>query len=123
MLQKPKHLGPEYGAVFQDRCVVEAYSYRPSYPAEVFDILAGLITSEPRHVLDVCNSSYTFALIVIKVCPQMSVNCSVLRRGFVIKLCPSCEFRAIAQPRKLLHVSNDNTLVMSVLLVLAANLL
>ncbi len=28
---KPKHLGPEYGAQFQDRCVAEAYRKRPEY--------------------------------------------------------------------------------------------
>jgi trans-aconitate methyltransferase len=52
MRPKPKHLGPEYAAQFQDRSVVAAYPYRPPYPAEVFDILAGLITDEPRAVLD-----------------------------------------------------------------------
>ena len=68
MLQKPKHLGPEYGAVFQDRSVVEAYSYRPPYPAEVFAILAGLITGEPRHVLDVgCGIGYIARHLVERV--------------------------------------------------------
>jgi ubiquinone/menaquinone biosynthesis C-methylase UbiE len=53
MQPKPKHLGPEYGAVFQDESVVEAYQFRPSHSAELFDILAGLITGQPRVVLDV----------------------------------------------------------------------
>jgi SAM-dependent methyltransferase len=50
---KPKHLGPEYAAQFQDAAVVAAYPTRPPYPAEVFAILAGLLTAEPRVVLDV----------------------------------------------------------------------
>ena len=42
-----------YAEAFQDKSVVAAYRHRPPYPAEVFDILSGLIHSEPRHVLDV----------------------------------------------------------------------
>lgn len=53
MIPKPKHLGPEYAAQFQDRSVVAAYRHRPPYPAEVFAILARLIADQPRVVLDV----------------------------------------------------------------------
>ena len=53
MLPKPKHLGANYGAQFQDRSVVAAYAHRPPYPTEVFDILLALITEQPRVVLDV----------------------------------------------------------------------
>ncbi len=53
MIPKPKHLGPEYAAQFKDRSVVQAYHLRPPYPAETFEILASLITDEPRTVLDV----------------------------------------------------------------------
>ena len=55
MLPKPKHLGPEYAAQFADRSVVAAYRHRPHYPAEVFEVLAGLIAATPhaaRAVLD-----------------------------------------------------------------------
>ena len=55
MLPKPKHLGPEYAAQFADRSVVAAYRHRPPYPAEVFEVLAGLIAATPyttRAVLD-----------------------------------------------------------------------
>lgn len=52
MLPKPEHLGPEYGAQFQDQSVVAAYRFRPPYPDEVFSILAGLISDQPRIVLD-----------------------------------------------------------------------
>ena len=53
MLPRPEHLAPEYGAQFKDQSIVEAYKYRPPYPAEVFDILNTLITEQPRHVLDI----------------------------------------------------------------------
>ena len=43
MLPKPSHLGPEYAAQFADRSVAEAYPHRPPYPAEVFDLLLGLL--------------------------------------------------------------------------------
>lgn len=59
MLPKPNHLGPGYAAQFDDESVVEAYQYRPTYPAEVFDILSALITAEPRTVLDAgCGTGY-----------------------------------------------------------------
>jgi SAM-dependent methyltransferase len=44
---------PELNAAFADPEVVEAYQYRPPYPPEVFDVLEGLITDQPRHVLDI----------------------------------------------------------------------
>jgi SAM-dependent methyltransferase len=39
--------------MFRDRSVAEAYPFRPSYPAALFGVLAGLIADEPRAVLDV----------------------------------------------------------------------
>ena len=53
MIPKPRHLEPEYGTQFKDSSIVEAYQYRPPYPAEIFEILAGLLTDEQRTVLDV----------------------------------------------------------------------
>ena len=59
MLEKPKHLALQYGAQFKDRSIVEAYQYRPPYPVEVFDILAELISTESRRVLDAgCGTGY-----------------------------------------------------------------
>ncbi len=52
MLQKPKHLGPEYAAVFQDQSVAEAYPHRAPYPPEVYAKLRELIVDEPRNVLE-----------------------------------------------------------------------
>jgi SAM-dependent methyltransferase len=42
----------ELAAVFADADVADAYQHRPPYPAAVFEILTGLITDRPRHVLD-----------------------------------------------------------------------
>ena len=53
MHPKPAHLAPKYGEQFKDFSMVEAYKHRPLYPNEVFDILNGLITGQPRHVLDI----------------------------------------------------------------------
>lgn len=39
-------------AVFGHQGVAQAYQHRPPYPAEVFEILGGLITDQPRDVLD-----------------------------------------------------------------------
>ena len=53
MLPKPAHLTAENAARFEDSSVVERYAFRLPYPSETFDILIGLITDEPRAVLDV----------------------------------------------------------------------
>ncbi|HEY7357103.1 MAG TPA: class I SAM-dependent methyltransferase [Ktedonobacterales bacterium] len=53
MLPKPDFLTPEAAAAFQHPGVARAYRYRPTYAAAVFDILAGLVVDQPRHVLDV----------------------------------------------------------------------
>lgn len=54
MQPKPTHLGPAYAAQFQDASVVDAYQHRPPYPAEVFDVLVGLLVPmRPCAVLDI----------------------------------------------------------------------
>jgi SAM-dependent methyltransferase len=53
MRSKPEGFGAAYAETFKDQRVVDAYRYRPPYPAAVFDILASLVADEPRHVLDV----------------------------------------------------------------------
>ena len=52
MIQKPKHLSPEYAAVFRDRSVAEAYGYRSPYPDEVYALLRRLIAGRPRRLLE-----------------------------------------------------------------------
>ncbi len=52
MIEKPRQFAPEHAEPFKDAGVVGAYRHRPPYPAEVFDILAGLVQGEPRFVLD-----------------------------------------------------------------------
>jgi SAM-dependent methyltransferase len=62
MIQKPKHFAPKHAEPFKDSGVVETYHYRPPYPAETFELLAGLINTEvgvPHRVLDVgCGIGY-----------------------------------------------------------------
>lgn len=53
MIRKPALYGPVNAASFQERDVAGAYRHRPPYPAEVFDILVGLIAGTPRTVLDI----------------------------------------------------------------------
>jgi SAM-dependent methyltransferase len=46
-------------ATFQDRAVAASYRHRPSYPAQTFEILTGLIVDEPRTVLDLgCGTGF-----------------------------------------------------------------
>ena len=52
MLQKPKQLGPEYAAAFQDQSVATAYVHRAPYSLEVYAKLRELIVDEPRNVLE-----------------------------------------------------------------------
>ncbi len=53
MQPKPEQFRTSLAETFKDSHVVDAYRYRPAYPDEIFDILAGLIVDEPRAVLDV----------------------------------------------------------------------
>lgn len=53
MRQKPEHIEAAYAESFKDASVVEAYRYRPPYPAEVFALLLELLRGESRRVLDV----------------------------------------------------------------------
>jgi trans-aconitate methyltransferase len=52
-LPRPAHLTLDNAAQFKDQSVVEFYPLRLPYPPAVFDILADLITDEPRAVLDI----------------------------------------------------------------------
>ncbi len=54
---QPEDSRTYYAETFKDHQVVDAYRYRPPYPDEVFDILTGLITDEPRTVLDAGSGS------------------------------------------------------------------
>src|SRR4051812_48319671 len=53
MLPKPAHLETRYAEQFQDPSIVTAYHHRAPYPAEVFNMLVGLIPKGPRVVLDI----------------------------------------------------------------------
>jgi len=52
-LPKPRHLTRDNAETFQHQTVVDAYPTRTPYPPETFEILSGLITHQPRTVLDV----------------------------------------------------------------------
>jgi SAM-dependent methyltransferase len=65
MQPKPEDFSRAYAEAFKDRRVVDVYRHRPPYPDEVFDILASLITDEPRAVLDVGAGSGDIARRVV----------------------------------------------------------
>ena len=50
---KPRGLGPEYAAQFDDPAVVAAYRYRPPHPSATIEILWRLIPDSCPRVLDV----------------------------------------------------------------------
>lgn len=59
MISKPKFLGPEHAAAFQDPAVAAAYDTRPPYPDAVFDLLDELLVDRPRVVLDLgCGTGF-----------------------------------------------------------------
>ncbi len=83
MQPKPAHLGPEYGAQFQDAAVAEAYMHRPPYPAEVFEILAGLLV-EPRTVLDAGTGRGEIARMLAQVAARVDAvdpSAEMIARG------------------------------------------
>lgn len=59
MSETPAFLCSEVAATFEDRAVAASYRYRPTYPDQVFETLAGLISDEPRAVLDLgCGTGF-----------------------------------------------------------------
>lgn len=51
---KPRHLGPDYGSQWQDEGVARVYPYRPPYPDEAVETLAGLLPEDaPQALLDI----------------------------------------------------------------------
>jgi ubiquinone/menaquinone biosynthesis C-methylase UbiE len=66
MFQKPSFFAPENAEVFKHRSIAAAYHHRPPYPAEVFTILAGLIHTAPRRVLDVGSGTGNIARNLIE---------------------------------------------------------
>lgn len=50
--EKPKMFSPYYAEAFKDESLVAVYHTRPPYPAKTFEVLGGLISEQPRRVLD-----------------------------------------------------------------------
>lgn len=84
MQSKPENFSTYYAEAFKDRQVVEAYRFRPPYPQEVFEILAGLIVDEPRAVLDVGAGSGDIARHCVEFVEQVDAvdfSLSMIERG------------------------------------------
>jgi SAM-dependent methyltransferase len=67
MQPKAEQFGATFAEAFKDQRVVDAYRYRPPYPKEVFDLLAGLINDEPCAVLDVGTGSGDIARHLVDI--------------------------------------------------------
>jgi ubiquinone/menaquinone biosynthesis C-methylase UbiE len=52
MIPKPAHLARQYAQQFEDESIARAYYTRPPYPAELFEVLQGLLPPGPSFVLD-----------------------------------------------------------------------
>jgi SAM-dependent methyltransferase len=84
MQPKPESFSTSYAETFKDQQVVDAYRYRPPYPDEVFAILAGLITDEPRAVLDVGTGSGDLARRLVDVVERVDAvdpSAHMIERG------------------------------------------
>ncbi|GER89608.1 hypothetical protein KDW_37700 [Dictyobacter vulcani] len=68
MLHKSKYYAPKHAESFKDQSIAESYHYRPPYPTETFEILAGLVKGTPRRVLDAgCGIGYIARNLVAAV--------------------------------------------------------
>ncbi|HWE63965.1 MAG TPA: class I SAM-dependent methyltransferase, partial [Chloroflexota bacterium] len=78
MIQKPRHFAFAYAAAFQERSVADAYRYRPPYPPAVFDVLLGLVNTQPRLILDVgCGTGNLARSLATTVERVDAVDCSL----------------------------------------------
>ncbi len=81
-MSKFPFLSETLSSAFQDTGVVEAYRHRPPYPAELFDMLCGLIGDEPRAVLDVgCGRGDIARAMVTRVARVDAVDWSAAMIG------------------------------------------
>ncbi|HVK38274.1 MAG TPA: class I SAM-dependent methyltransferase [Candidatus Kapabacteria bacterium] len=56
---RPSHLNRENADAFADEEVARSYRYRPAYPPDTIDFLAGLVKGTPRRVLDLgCGTGF-----------------------------------------------------------------
>lgn len=72
MQPKPEDYRTYFVDTFKDHRAADAYRHRPPYPDEVFDILANLITDEPRAVLDIGAGSGDIARGVVDFVESVS---------------------------------------------------
>ncbi|HVB64598.1 MAG TPA: class I SAM-dependent methyltransferase [Nitrolancea sp.] len=70
-MEKPRHLGPQYGAQFGDASVVAAYRFRPPYPEQVLDMLAGLMVGGSGKILDAGCGSGDLALPLLQIAERI----------------------------------------------------
>jgi SAM-dependent methyltransferase len=84
MQPKPEFLGPDAASAFRDASVADAYEYRPPYPEETFEVLAGLIADSPRAVLDAgCGTGYVARRLVSRVdrIDALDISTAMIARG------------------------------------------
>jgi SAM-dependent methyltransferase len=81
---KPAFLGPHAASAFQEESVAEAYQYRPQYPSAVFDLLAALVTDQPRRVLDAgCGTGFLARHLVERIdwVDAVDISPAMVERG------------------------------------------
>lgn len=84
MQPRPTFLGPQTSSAFQESSVAAAYQFRPPYPAATFEILAGLTTDSPRHILDVgCGTGFLARLLAERVerVDALDVSAEMIAQG------------------------------------------
>ncbi len=67
MIQKPDYFAVQQAETFKEQTVAKSYRLRPPYPAATFAILAGLVRSEPRRVLDVGSGTGNIARNLVEL--------------------------------------------------------
>src|SRR5690242_5932574 len=70
-IPKPPHLGPEYGAQFEDASVAAAYRTRLAYPQSFFDLVAKLHAPGARRILELGSGTGDVTLGIADQCERV----------------------------------------------------
>jgi trans-aconitate methyltransferase len=82
--KQPEFLNERVASAFQEHSVVQAYQYRPVYPTEAFELLAGLLPQDNKTVLDVgCGTGFIARNLVslVKRMDAVDISSTMIARG------------------------------------------
>ena len=83
-MEKPACYSERHASAFQEAGVADAYAFRPPYPPEVFEVLAQLLPTHPRRILDAgCGTGALARNLTAHAVPidAVDISAAMIERG------------------------------------------